>query len=299
MKRALAIVLSIAMLCCGLSAFAHSSQRDHDKDLKLVLFGDRDYSLRGEKGEAFKTIADAAALCIDQFSANETMQSKKGDFDVLAGSVNLSVSFEDIDLNKNNVEESVTPNNHRMYTHQGWNSAKYRKKEFWDVRKKVLLETVQQKIFGNSILNSSWLPDFIRNLSGPDEQCDAFCALIYYVHILGDHLEGDKPEKLEALEPLAQYESLSSPGIIPELQEYLQVLFADQKTSWTFMALMQDLDTLGRKAEKVYYSPGGIDTEEKCATNMKNAEELLDLLGREVPKLLKNEDFFIKAFYGS
>lgn len=176
------------------------------------------------------------------------------------------MSFADIDLNKNTVgeEKNITANTHRMYTHQGWNSVKYSNKEFWDVRKKILLEASQQSLFDVSPLNIPWFSDFISKLSGPDEQCDAFCALVYYVHILGDHLEGDKPDKLDALEPLAQYESLSSPGIIPELQECLQVLFVNQKTSWTFMSLMQDLDTLGRKAEKVYYSPGGINTEEKC-----------------------------------
>lgn len=78
MKRALAILLSIAILCCGLPALAYDSQRDHDKDLKQVLFGNREYSLQGEKRKAFKAIADAVALCIDQFSANESMQSKKG-----------------------------------------------------------------------------------------------------------------------------------------------------------------------------------------------------------------------------
>ena len=296
MKRTLAILLSIAILCCGLPALAHGSQGDHDKDLKLALFGNADYVLRGEKRAAFKAIADAAALCIDQFSANESMQSKKGEFEDLSDRVHLSMSFADIDLNKNIAGENITPKTHRQYSHQGWSSAKYPNKEFWDVRKKILLEAAQQNLFDDSIPFLPWVSDIISSLTGPNEQCDAFCALVYYVHILGDHLEGDRPDKLEALEPLAQYESLSSPGIIPELQEYLQVLFADQKMTRTFMSLMQDLDTLGRKAEKVYYSPGGINTEEKCATNMKNAEELLKLLGAYVPELLKNEDFFTQIF---
>ena len=299
MKRALAILLSVALLCCGLPALAHGSQRDHDKDLKLALFGDADHTLRGEKRKAFKAIADAAALCIDQYSANESMQSKKGEFEDLSNRVDLSMSFEDVDLNKNIAGENVTPNTHRMYTHQGWNSSKYSNAEFWNIRKKILLEAAQQSLFDNSIPFIPWVSNIISSLTGPSEQCDAFCALVYYVHILGDHLEGDKPDKLDALEPLDQYESLSSPGIIPELQEYLQVLFANQKTSWSFISLMQDLDTLGRKAEKVYYSPGGINTEEKCKTNMENAKELLKVLGREVPKLLKNEDFFIETFYNS
>ena len=298
MRKCFVYLLIIIILIPGTmqSAHAHDSQAEHDRDLKQVLFGIADYSLCGEKYDAFRAMADATALCIDQFSANEHAESKKRDFEDLSRKVHLSFAFKDIDLNKGIDGKSITANTHRMYTHKGWNFSEYPDKELWKRRKKLMLDTAQQKIFNNSSSIFSWLTDTINSWGGPSEQCDAFCAMVYYVHILGDHLEGDKPSKLTALEPLAQYESLSSPGIIPELQEYLQVLFVDQKNTRTYMALMQDLDVLGREAEKVYYSWGGINTEEKCAINMDNAKALLKLLGDKVPILLRNEDFFKQVF---
>ena len=242
-------------------------------------------------------MADAASLCIDQFSVNENAENKKGEFEDLSHRVHLSVSFRDIDLNKGIDGKNITANTHRLYTHKGWDFSEYPDKAFWKRRKKIMQDTAQQMFFKHSNSIFPWLSDTFLGLREPSEQCDAFCALVYYVHILGDHLEGDKPEKLIALEPLAQYESLSSPGIIPELQEYLQILFVDQKYTRTFTALMQDLDVLGREAEKVYYSWGGINTEEKCAINRNNAEKLLTLLGDKVPILLRNESFFKNLFY--
>ena len=298
MRRFLAFLLFVVILILGFvcPALAHESQGEHDRDLKLLLFGNADCFLHGEKYDAFRAMADAASICIDQFSYNEDKESKKGEFDDLSHRVHLSVSFKDIDLNKGIDGKNITANTHRMYTHKGWNFSEYPDKELWKRRKSIMLDTAQQKIFSHSDSIFPWLTDKINSWGGPSEQCDAFCAVVYYVHILGDHLEGDKPDKLTALEPLAQYESLSSPGIIPELQEYLQVLFFDQKNTRTFMSLMQELDMLGREAEKVYYSWGGIDSEEKCAINMKNAEALLELLGDKVPILLRNEDFFKQVF---
>lgn len=299
MKKTLAFVLSIAILCCGLSALAHSSQGDHDKGLKLVLFGSADYLPQGEKKETFQAIADAAALCIDQFSANKQAQSKKQEFEELSLRIHLSMSFGDIDLNHSLSGGNITPNTHRMYTHLGWDFSEYPDRKFWETRRKILLETVRQELFGDSIPDVPLLSGIINRLTEPSEQCTAFCEMVYCVHILGDHLEGDAPGKLAALEPLARPNDPSNPGIIPELQESLQTLFADQQDTRTFMSLMQELDVLRGDAEEVSSSWGGINTEEKCATNRENAENLLTLLGDKIPILLRSEDFFVQAFYGS
>lgn len=299
MKRALAIALSAALLCCGLPALAHVSQSEYDRDLKLALFGNADYVFQSGRDATFQDIADAAALCVDQFSPNDSLESLKAAFEDLSERVDLSMSFQEIDLNMSVAGENVTLATHRMYTHQGWLPSECADEEFWDTRKGILLETAQRNLFAGANPFVPWLSDIVDKLTGPSEQCDAFCAVVYYIHILGDHLDGDAPDKLTALEPLAQSGSLSNPGIIPELQKYLLVLFAGQKTTRTFLSLMQDLDVLGRKAEAVYSSQGSIDTQEACAANMKNAEELLTLLGDRLPFLLRNEDFFMDAFYGA
>ena len=66
-RRILACVLSLILFLSALPvAYAHPSQNEHDDDLKKVLFGEG-YILTGEKKQIFQAIADAAALCIDQF----------------------------------------------------------------------------------------------------------------------------------------------------------------------------------------------------------------------------------------
>ena len=55
--------------------------------------------------------------------------------------------------------------------------------------------------------------------------------MIYYIHILGDHIAGNTPDKLTDLEPLIQYASLSTPGIIAELKEQIQIVFVSQKST--------------------------------------------------------------------
>ncbi len=299
MKRALALALCAAILCCGLPALAHDSQDDHDSDLKLVLFGNADYLPQGEQREIFQAIADAAALCIDQFSANKSAQSKRQEFEELSRQVDLSMSFDDIDLNQSIGGGNITPNTHRLYTHLGWDFSEYPDDAFWEARKEILLQTVRQELFGDSIPDIPLISGIVSRLTEPSEQCIAFCELVYGIHILGDHLVGNAPGKLAALEPLARSNDLSNPGVIPELQQSLQTLFADQQDTRTFLSLMQELDVLRRDAEEVYSSWGGINTEEKCAINMENARSLLTLLGDKVPILLRNEDFFIQAFYSS
>lgn len=298
MKRAIAVLLSVAILCCGLPALAHKDQSDHDEELKRVLFGDDIPAPVGKKADIFQAIADAAALCIDQFSTTENVQSKKNKFDKLNRREKLSMRFEEIDLKKDSRGMNISASTHRRYTHLGWNwnYTNNSDNKFWKKRKKILQETVQKELFGNSNLIVNWFTNTVNSLTGQNKQCEAFCELVYYVHLLGDHLEGDSPGKLKALMPLVRPNDTSDLSIIPGLKDCLQILFADQKDGWAYTALMNELDSLRLKAEELYFSKGGINTKEDCATNKDNAEELLSKLGTYIPKLLEKEDFFKQAF---
>ena len=120
--------------------------------------------------------------------------------------------------------------------------------------------------------------------------------MVYYIHILGDHIEGNIPEKLTDLEPLIQYTSLSTPGIITELKEQFGIVLASQADSWKYAALMEELSALGVKAEKNCGTWGAVDTVDKCKINQEYAKELLDILANHLPKMLKEEPFFEQHF---
>ena len=285
------------------SALAHDDQSAHDRDLKYALFGSPNKALTGEEETIFKAISNAAALTIDQFSQNEQLHQKESTYNKLQGELQelglpaLPNSFDNLDLNINVAPDgkNITANSHRKYTHLGWNYKDYPNEEFWETRKQVLLHTVNWTLFNDKAF-FSWIPGAADALYPPSEQCEAFCATVYYIHILGDHIEGDKPEKLTDLEPLIQYTSLSTPGIIAELKEQLSVVFVSQEDSWTYAALMDKLTGLAIRAERNCATWGAVDTKEICTLNQDYANELLDILSVYLPTLLKREPFFSTHF---
>ena len=178
----------------------------------------------------------------------------------------------------------------------GWNYNKYPNPDFWNTRKQVLLDVVNRTLFNNNKV-FSWMPAWISDtFYAPNEQCEAFSAVVYYIHILGDHIEGNVPSKLTDLEPLIQYTSLSTPGIITELEEQLSIVFDSQSDSWTYAAMTQKLTVLAIKAEQNCGTWGSVDTDSKCEINQKYAEELLEILSIYMPKLLQKEAFFTNCF---
>jgi hypothetical protein len=158
------------------------------------------------------------------------------------------------------------------------------------------------------------LSDLISNHQKPSEQCKAFCVLLYYVHILGDHIEAGEEkdlgkgitrektleEKIRGLDyvaPLSHRKYKENPGIIPDLITCCKTLFQDQSNTRTYYSLIQDLEQLADDSERLYESTGGINTEEKFVKYNKCANELLETLANYVPKLLEKEPFFKETFY--
>lgn len=302
-RKSVAFLLAFlfVMSICPLT-LAHDDQKEHDADLKYAFWGDRKKELKGDEKKAFTVIANAASLSIDQFSPNDKVQWKKECYNTIQKYLcdlkvpKLNVSYEELDLSiRISGNENVVASTHRKYTHLGWNYKEYPKQDFWMLRKKALLDSVNRVLFNPQSL-LSWWPWLSDVFYGPSEQCDAFCAMIYYIHILGDHIAGNTPDKLTDLEPLIQYASLSTPGIIAELKEQIQIVFVSQKSSRKYLSLMEDLSTLGICAEKNCGTWGSIDTDEKCRINQKNAEKLLDILANHLPQMLKNEPFFSDRF---
>lgn len=239
-KRIVAAFLLLVFVMGSVPAFAHDKQDEHDKDLKYALFGSREKVLSGDEKLIFNAIADAAALMIDQFSPNDTNRWKENTYNELQKNLqqlhlqSLKDSYDSLDLNNKIATDgkNITANTHRKYTHLGWNYKNYPNKEFWAKRKQVLLHTVNWTLFNDKAL-FSWIPGAADALYPPSEQCEAFCAMVYYIHILGDHIEGDASKNLEYLEPI-QYVDAFTPGIITELKEQLQIVFMAQKRSWSY-----------------------------------------------------------------
>lgn len=60
---------------------------------------------------------------------------------------------------------------------------------------------------------------------------------------------------------------------------------------------MKGIEKIEKKAKPIQQSNGRVNTDEEFAEYHKYAEDLLDLLKKHMPVLLKNEDFFKNVFY--
>lgn len=298
------LLLMVFVVGCAPVAFAYGSQDEHDKDLKYALFGSTAKKLLdGDENRKFEAISNAASLAIDQFSSNDQQKQKKSTYDdlqcalVYFGLPDLPDTFDNLDLNIHVSPDNVniTARNHRKYTHLGWDYKGYPNEAFWEKRKQILIHTVNWTLFQDDDALLSKVPFLSDVLYAPSEQCIAFCKIIYYIHILGDHEEGDVSKKLEYLEPI-QYVDTSTPGIITELKEQLQILLKNRCRSWSYAGLMEAIITIEIESEEDYKTWGKLDTEEKCEINKEYAIEIMYVLSLYLPHLLKNEPFFSKSF---
>lgn len=238
--------------------------------------------------EAIEAIECAAYLCPDQFNGNG-----KDELNTLIvyGVPGIPKSIDEINFTSNW--------QHRRYTHLGWVPVEHPDVGNWDMRKEILLATVN-KVFDFGPFTDpiifGWKVDYT-------DQCNSFCALVYYVHILGDN---------EALSTFDQYKkegsyviplgrthpSNSNPDIIWELTElYLPKLFSESvKASNDYKTLIQKLTGLGSEVRSLAGRTGGINSEERFQEYKGYCDQLLEILSTYIPKLLMQEPFFKKVF---
>ena len=284
------IILITVFILFHNSVFAHPKAAQHDKELMSVLFepGFSKYKSTKVKN-AVNAIEAASQLTIDQFGG-----TGKDNFLLLKeyGALGLTWSFSDIDysVDIDNNNKIISAKTHRKYTHQGWDIEEIgfgtkNAVSFWKKRKKVLLNTV------NTVFDFDTFSNPLRF----DPKCDAFCGLVYYVHILGDYDEADDYKKLALVIPLAgrndKYDMVS------QLKKHLDVLFSDCKDSPEYKALIRDIDSIEKNASKIYRSTGGVNTDQKFEDYKKCSKDLLNSLQNHIPPLLKQEPFFSDVFY--
>lgn len=279
----MAIVLLLSIF--SISAFAYDA-KEHDTYLELVLFGDVSY--KDSQTEAVKKkiqmLEYASYLAIDQDRSEGADELKFLKEQKVKGLPKL----ENFDLT------GIFFGNHRNYTHRGWDyvytipKGEKHDKANWPVRKKLLCSTAN-KVFDFGFKNELF--------GSVCDQCNSFCALVYYIHILGDHIERDSYKVNDLTMPLArEHADQNNPDVFMEIKKHCEVLFSSQKNSTTYAAFMQELDDLASKARTLAGTKGGINE-----TNFEQyhgySEDLMELLISYVPLLLENEEFFKTEFY--
>lgn len=281
---------------------------EHSAQIEYVLFGNRDYKNTHPRHEdKVQALENAVFLCVDQF--NGSGQDELG-FLIDRGIPDLPKSISEIDFTGNYA--------HRGPTHSGWNAG-HATKCNWPVRERILTSTVKFELFPSNDTVLTWFPWLEEKIFGEEvesrahsrEQCEAFSMLLYYVHVLGDHIHAGDDDRnakdgsltfkqkltgLAYIDALTRPNDRDNPGIIPDLRSSLATLFAVQEQSRTYKSLMNKLDEYEAVSDELVNSRGGVDTEGEFAQYNKCANDLLDTLAEYVPKLLEKEEFFKNSF---
>lgn len=303
-KRVICIFLIITFALTSISVCFGHDRSGHDADIEYVLFGEENYkNSHPLVSDIVQALEDATYLCVDQFNGEGEKELRN-----LLDKEKIPGIIKSID------EINYTSNySHRSLTHRGWNMS-YDEKAHWPLRQTILINTVKKELFSDESLWTR-LP-WVENKYS-DKQIESFCVLLYYTHVLGDHLEageekkvgkgetGEKTlqEKLNGIAyiaPLVRPNDNENPGVIPDLITYLDILFEEQKetSKHTYDAMIQELKNLEAQSRSLVGSTGGVNTEEKFAEYNNCAKELRDVLGTYVPMLLKKETYFKDIFYG-
>lgn len=273
-KKLSAVLLALILLLSDIPIVRAYERDEHDRMTEDVLFKnfkviDNDLSVLDE----INALESAAYLTIDQFNANG-----QGDLTALKTfGVKKLPKLRDIDYPSSGAY-------HRRATHRGWTAeiGVYDGEvlERWLLRKEILISTVE-KIF-----------DF----KGDEAKKDSFCALIYYIHILGDRIDDTK------YYPNAEIMELGGrtdeQDIACELLKYIEILFEDQKHTHKYQHVVSKLEILDSGIKELLKSqPSGLMSGETFTKYQEYAEDMREVLTCNLPEMLKDEDFFSELFY--
>ena len=311
MKKTISVILVCCLMLCAFTeeAFAFGF-KEHNEWTEYAIFGDKHYSQRypDEKNNPVMSLHCATYLCVDQFNYNAHPDEDDERLAILQrrNIPGLPKSVEN-DLNYTAFGEK-----HRTYTHRGWNysySDTELKKSHWELRKKLLIATVKKE-FDPGIVN-----DFLSFLGNDnaesltknfDKKCEYFAELLYYCHILGDHLYDNKELKDKSggnldrpyyVKDLIIYigGTRDNATIIHDLKECVQSLFGKKKAQ----SLISELDRIEKNIDYVRYEEGkdgGLNTVGRYIEYSSYAQSVLDALHDNLPGLLNDEPFFTRVF---
>ncbi len=292
MRRAFAFLTCLLLLIAFPYnyASAHPDPKEHYEELEAVLFNNRRYSssnITDDQRRNIQILEYASTICIDQFG--QTSDQKLLDSLNKWGVRGIPRSVSEINPDASEIQ--LSPRNHRMFTHRGWDFVYPIDRAHWRIRKGILLAALN-KVFGNGFGNS--------------KQGKSFAAVIYYIHILGDYMEDVTDGDFKKYNgdsnglkiPFVAAQPTATHDIPYEMKYHLGILFSGQSSSRKFLALISDIDELAERARAILSQDGGINSYERCMEIKPLVFELMEILTGEhnhfnyMYELLKNESFF-------
>ncbi|SFY04218.1 hypothetical protein [Ruminococcus sp. XPD3002] len=275
--------------------YAFPSHKKHDDMLESILFPLYEHDLKNndESVKALEAIEYASYLTIDQRGDNGKDKLEKLKEYGIKG---LPKSTTDPGYYIAGVGE-----NHRKPTHRGWDYDNYtstpKDYEIWKNRRPILENTV----------------DKFFDFNGDDKQKESFCAIIYYIHILGDRYD-DCNNNRKYYPPSVIMElggrKNDEKDIIHELEKYIRLLFKNSinESNNNYDRIIRKLEEINIELEPIVTTQNAQNlndnTSDEFQIYCKCAEEALNMFQNvnsckeeQFSILLKSEPFFNKVFY--
>ena len=240
---------------------------EHHTQMLQVIFG-RPYTISSAEQAKVEILEKALYLAIDQYSGSGLNYLN----DLIMFGVEYVPAPHQIDFSSNQY--------HQRYTHRGWDFLYTDDRANWNMRKQLLLSSLD-KLF-----------DFQFNEM---EKRESFGALLYYVHILGDHSYDGKttlPDRMR-INGSVRGRNMNRGDIVWELEYHLERLFREQQNSQNYRNIQSFLWD-HRSRPLLPYSQTISD--EAYNELQGFANRILQELMTNIPPLLRNEAFFRRTF---
>lgn len=310
MKRICALLLALFLLLpCVQTTFVFADTAStkklspHDKIFEEIVFGNEDFSDTAASAKIKKSVENieyAAYLCIDLSHGQKPNDSKK--LEALKKSYGLKWSLLGLPSELQQIELKIFAGKHRTCTHKGWNydySKEGTLQTNWTYRKRILLGTVSFECGLTDHL-------VLRNLSNRHferckqcKQLDAFCHLIYNIHILWDHQEDIDNHKGKVSSPnnYTKFDvSEQQIGVVDLINELISLgddLFLKSSSAWRNGLKIN----LVRMKEKFTGMSTSFPKQKKFREYAECFSELIEILKENINALLVQESFFKNTFY--
>lgn len=321
-KRICALLLALFLLLpCVQTTFVFADtasdkrsfpKNDHDGPFEEIVFKNEKFSDKVASAKIKKSVENieyAAYLCIDLSHGQQTSDSKK--LEALKKSYGLKWSLLGLPSELEQIIlVGISAGDHRTYTHKGWNYDYSKDKRFetykegalqtnWTYRKRILLGTVSFECGLTDHL-------VLRNLSNRHferckqcKQLDAFCHLIYNIHILWDHQEDIDKHKKKVSSPndYTRFDvSEQQIGVVDLINELISLgddLFLKSSSAWRNGLKINLL----RMKEKFTGMSTSFPKQKKFREYVDCFSELIEILKKNINDLLMQESFFKNTFY--
>ena len=296
MKRTFLCLFLICSFLIPSGAICDTPDTEHDIDLREVFFGK---NTEQADSEELVVLQWAIYFSVDCIASPNSSTSDETGLGILKsyGVEGVPDQVSAFQYNGNKYANQ----HHERYTHLGWdldyaNDPNGDLSNWEMLRKPLLINAVRQvflkgrKDFWSTVDFNGWFHQPKTDLT--EQQVS---ALIYYVHVLGDHCYNAHSTSKDRIPLVRKTENESNPSLIFDLKKHLQILFSEQMNSSDYRALTAKLDSLHTELRKILGN-NDFPTIDQFDTYQNLANELMDEMKKRIPRLMEDSDFFTTIF---